>query len=273
MSIRTGRNYRYAAGGHALTAAVMGLAGAYLSTSAIFMSSAILCVPALIAVGCIRSDEIDYAKARNAATEAHNEKIVRVFELLKNRRLVLFAAAVVLFQFADASVLPLVGEKLATSAHEHASIWMSGLILVPQIVVALLAPWVGFHSEKSGRRPLLLTGFCLEPIRVALLAVTAQYPILIVAQLLSGVTGATVGVLTVLVVADLTAGTGRFNLAVGSVGALSGVAASLSTSSTGFLFQEFGRTAGFLVLAGIAAAAAALLWAFLSETKPEQYFD
>ncbi len=30
MSVRTGRNYRYAAGGHALTAALMGVAGAYL---------------------------------------------------------------------------------------------------------------------------------------------------------------------------------------------------------------------------------------------------
>jgi predicted RNA methylase len=96
---------------------------------------------------------------------------------------------------------------------------------------------------------------------------------LIAAQLLSGITGATVGVLTVLVVTDLTTGTGRFNLAAGTVGALSGIAASLSTSSTGFLFQGLGRTAGFLILSGIALAATALLWVFLSETKPEKYLD
>ena len=86
---------------------------------------------------------------------------------------------------------------------------MSGLIVVPQVVVAILAPWVGFHSEKRGRRPLLLIGFALEPVRGLLLATTAAYPALVLAQVLSGVTGAVIGVLTVIVVADLTAGTGN----------------------------------------------------------------
>ena len=31
MSVRTGRNFRYAAGGHAVTAALMGAAGAYFA--------------------------------------------------------------------------------------------------------------------------------------------------------------------------------------------------------------------------------------------------
>jgi hypothetical protein len=273
MSVRTGRNYRYAAGGHALTAAMMGLAGTYLSTSAIFISAAILCIPALIALGMIRSDEIDYARARNAATTGHSANVVSALQLAKNRKLVLFASSIVLFQIADASMLPLIGENLAMSIHAQAAIWMSGLIIVPQIVVAFLAPWVGLHSEKKGRKPLLLIGFGLEPIRAGLLAFAANYPLLVVAQLLSGITGATVGVLTVLVITDLTTGTGRFNLAIGTVGALSGIAASLSTSSTGFLFQELGRTVGFLTLTAIAAAATALLWVFLSETKPEKYLD
>src|ERR1041385_4541951 len=68
MSMRTGRNYRYAAGGHAVTAAVMGLAGAYYSENAIFITAACLCIPALIALSFIRRDEIDYSRARNAGT-------------------------------------------------------------------------------------------------------------------------------------------------------------------------------------------------------------
>jgi predicted RNA methylase len=90
---------------------------------------------------------------------------------------------------------------------------------------------------------------------------------------LSGITGAIIGVLTVMVITDLTAGTGRFNLAVGTVGALSGIAAAISTSSTGFLFQALGPTIGYLPLAAIAAAATAMLWVFLSETKPHKYED
>jgi MFS family permease len=273
MSLRTGRNYRYAAAGHALTAALMGLTGAYVSKGSIFFAAALLCIPALIALGFIRGDEIDYAKARNSARGKHAPNVARVLDLAKNRRLVLFTAATLLFQLADASMLPLIGEDLARSIHDDAAIWMSGLIIVPQVVVAILAPWVGFHSEKRGRRPLLLLGFALEPIRAILLAVSGAYPVLVVAQALSGVTGAVIGVLSVLVITDLTAGTGRFNLAVGTFGALSGIAASVSTSATGFLFQALGQRFGYLPLAAVALAATGLIWSFLAETKPEKYED
>ena len=93
------------------------------------------------------------------------------------------------------------------------------------------------------------------------------------AQILDGISGATIGVLTVLVITDLTVGTGRFNLAVGTVAALSGIAASSSTSVTGFLFQTFGARIGYLPLAVVAAASAAVVWKFFSESKPKSYAD
>jgi MFS family permease len=271
MSLRTGRNYRYAAGGHAVTAGLMGLVGAYFAMSAIFIAAAALCIPALIALAMIRPNEIDYDRARNAAPGKHGREIGRVTDLLKNHRLILFTAALVLFQLADASMLPLIGENLATTIPTESSLWISGLIIVPQIVVAAFAPWVGYHSEKRGRKPLLLIGFAAEPVRAALLAFTSGYAFLVIAQLLSGVTGAIIGVLTVLVITDLTAGTGRFNLAQGAVGAAIGIAASVSTLATGFLFQGIGNGAGFIVIAGIAGAATALIWIFVSETKPADY--
>jgi MFS family permease len=273
MASRTGRNFRYAAAGHALTAALMGAAGAYLSNGAIFIAAGALCVPALFALFFIRADEIDYARARNAGRGERAASVAGVFALAKNHALVLFTAALVLFQLADASMLPLIGENLAATIHDRPALWMSGLVIVPQIVVALAAPWVGFHSEKRGRRPLLLIGFGLEPIRAILLAISPAYPALVAGQVLSGITGAIIGVLTVIVVADLTAGTGRFNLAVGAVGALSGIAASISTGATGFVFQHFGPRVGYLPLAAVAAAATAFVWVFLTETKPEKYED
>jgi MFS family permease len=271
MSLRTGRNYRYAAGGHAATAALMGLAGAYFAISSIFIAAAILCVPALIALALIRPEEIDYARARNAAAGEHSAKLQRSIDLVKNHRLLLFTAALVLFQLADASMLPLIGENVAATIPTASSVWMSGLIIVPQLVVAAFAPWVGYHSEKRGRKPLLLIGFAAEPLRAAILAFTGNYSLLIVAQLLNGVSGAVIGVLTVLVITDLTAGTGRFNLAQGAVGAMIGVAASVSTLATGFLFQGIGNFGGFIAIAAVAGAATALIWVFISETKPSKY--
>jgi MFS family permease len=271
MSVRTGRNFRYAAGGHAVTAALMGVTGAYFSDSAIFLAAASLCVPALIALAFIRPEEIDYWRARNAR-KGDDARHARIVDLARNHGLALFTAALVLFQLADASLLPLIGENVATTMKYQAPIWMSALIIVPQIVVAALSPWVGYHSEQRGRRPLLLIGFALEPLRAILLAVFSNgYALLIVAQVLNGITGAIIGVLTVLVITDLTAGTGRFNLAQGVVGAMSGLAASLSTLGTGYLVQAFNPTAGFLAITAVACAATGVIWIFIAETKPAEY--
>jgi MFS family permease len=249
----------------------MGLAGDYFARGGIFIAAAALCIPALGALAVIRGDEIDYARARNAATGEHAGKIVRVIDLMKNRGLLLFTAAIVLFQLADASLLPLIGENVAATTTQQATLWMSGLIIVPQIVVAAFAPWVGYHSERKGRRPLLLIGFALEPVRAILLVVTSGYGFLIAGQILNGFTGAIIGVLTVIVVADLTAGTGRFNLAQGTVGALSGLAAAVSTIGSGYMVAAFGFAAGFVAITVVSLAATAVLWVFISETKPERY--
>jgi len=142
------------------------------------------------------------------------------------------------------------------------------LIVFPQIFVALIAPVVGRTANSWGRRPLLLLGLGMVPIR-SLAFATSTDPILLVAvQVLDGITGATLGVLTSLVIADITKGSGRFNLAQGAVGTLSGIGAALSTSISGFAVAKFGQTAGFLGVATVALAAVAILWSLMPETKP-----
>jgi hypothetical protein len=178
MSVRTGRNYRFDAAGNALTAGLMGLAGHYFAKSAIFLGSAALCIPALIALARIRADEIDYARARNAGKGEKAKSYRRLFDLGRNPKLYIFAACVFLFQFADASMLPVVGENLAQSRAGTASLLMASLIVVPQIVVAAASPWIGYHSEKCGRKPLLLLGFGLEIARGLLFAFSADVAVL-----------------------------------------------------------------------------------------------
>jgi hypothetical protein len=56
----------------------------------------------------------------------------------------------------------------------------------------------------------------MVPIRTVFFAFAASPELLVLIQVLDGLTGAALGVLTTLVVADLTQGTGRFNLAQGS---------------------------------------------------------
>jgi predicted MFS family arabinose efflux permease len=273
MSARTGRNVRFAALGTVLTAGVLGIVGDVLSARSIFLAAALMCAPALIALSRIRAEEIDYARARNAGTGEAAGKWHRVTDLARNRDLLLFAGCLILFQLANASILPLVAENIGASKAAVGSLRTSGLIIGPQIVVVLLAPWIGYFSELRGRKPLLVLGLGLEAMRAVLFAFVTAYPPMVAIQLLDGVSGAIIGVLTVLVITDLTTGTGRFNLAQGAIGAGTGIAASLSTSIFGFVFESFGARAGFLSIAAVAGAGAALAWLFLPETKPEKYID
>jgi MFS family permease len=170
-------------------------------------------------------------------------------------------------------MLPVVGQDLAQGETEYASLLMAGLIVVTQIIVAVLLPWVGFYSEKWGRKRLLLLGFGLEIIRALLFAFSASVPILLTAQFLGGISAAAVTVLTILVITDLTTGSGRFNLVRGFIGTLIAIATSISTVATGFMFEGLGRWEGFLILTAASATASALLWAAMPETIPAKYLD
>jgi len=273
MSARTGRNCAFDAAGNALTAGAMGAAGQYISKTAIFFGAAALCIPALIALSLIRSDEIDYARARNAGIGHHAANFQRIFDLSKNLKLYIFAACIFLFQLADASMLPVISQDLAQDKNQSTSLLMAGLIVTPQIIAASLSQWVGYYSEKFGRKPLLLIGLGIETLRALLLAFDASYPVLIVGQCLGGISAATVTVLTVLMVADMTTGTGRFNLIQGFIGTVIAIAAAISTGASGFVFDRLGHLSGFLILGAAAAAATVLFWAALTETKPGKYLD
>ena len=159
MSSRIGRNHRFDAAGNALIAGIMGMLGSYVGKSTIFLAAAGLTVPGLIALGFVRKDEIDYNRARNASKDQEGRPTLRsLTALLKNRQLLWFSCSAV-FQLADASMLALAVEKIGHNDLSQGSLITSGLIVAPQIVVALLAPGSdisrsfgdvnGFYSSAS----------------------------------------------------------------------------------------------------------------------------
>jgi MFS family permease len=266
---RLGRNQRFASTGGVVAAGLMGLVGYVLSYRAIFLVAAALVLPLLFALGRIQPSDIHFGRACGVPDHRGPSAPPRARHrnLWTNRSLLTFAGCVFLFQMANASMLPLAGEALVYGKVSLSSLIVSALIIVPQVIVALMAPWAG-RRAKLGRRPLLLVGFAALPIRALLFAWTTDPMILIAAQVLDGVSGTMLGVLTALIVADLTKGTGRFNLAQGFVGTMSGVGASLSTTLSSLVAGSLGRAAGFLGIAAVALAAVLLLWFLMPETNP-----
>lgn len=273
MSRRVGLNRRFNAAGSALTAAAMGTLGGILGKATIFLTAAGLAVPALVALAFVRKDEIDYDRARNAAKDDGRPTLQGFSILIKNRQLLWFTCGAALFQLANASMLVIAVEGMGRTNTAHSSLITSAMILVPQIVVVVLAPSVGYFSELWGRRPVLVLSFAVQIVRAALLGFVDNPMWLIAVQMLDGISGAVLTVMTTVVVADLTTGTGRFNVTSGMVGLVTAVAASVSTAAFGFVAQELGPQAAFLGMALSAASGALVIWFLLGETKPARYID
>jgi MFS family permease len=262
---RLGRNARYAAIGNGLAAAVMGATGAWLSSRAVFILTAALCVPALLSLLAIGRGE-----------HARRQTTVRVFDweglrrLFTNRPLLIFSGAVVLFHLSNAAMLPLVGATVTMRAGTFANLIIAACIVVPQIVVALCSPAVGRSAAIIGRRPLLLLGWCALPARGFLLAVLPGAYLPIAAQAMSGVSAAVFGVMLPLLAADITRGTSHFNLCMGALGLAVSLGAALSTTMGGWIADAAGVPIAFVALALVGVVGTLFVWLTMPETAQLQ---
>jgi MFS family permease len=271
MGERLGRNARFASLGAGVAALLMGAVGYFVSNQAVFFVTAAFAIPAVLALRLISDQEIDPERAHGGQREdmralRPHRRAARVGGMLLRRPLVIFAACVMLFQLANAAMLPLMGSVLTTRTSEWATVLIAACMVVPQLVVAAVSPWIGRRAQAVGRRPLLLLGFAMVPIRAILFAIVTDPYLVVAVQLFDGVAAAVFSVMVPFVVADLARGTGRFNLSLGTVGTATGVGASLSTTLAGYVGDHFGSAAAFLSLAGIGLAGLALVWALMPET-------
>jgi MFS family permease len=271
---RFGRNARFASLGAGLSAAVMGGVGYFFSTSAVFFVTAALLFPALFVLRRMAWQEIDPERAhgnmpeRLAPERRVHEPPVDFRSLLSRRPLLIFGGCILLFHLANAAMLPLMGSVLTMRSSEWATVLIAACMVGPQLVVAAFSPWVGRQAQKWGRRPLLIAGFAALPVRGLLFATVTDPYLLVAVQLLDGLTAAVFAVMVPLTVADLTRGTGRFNLTQGIVGTMMGVGAALSPTLAGYISDHAGSASAFLGLAAIGALGLAAVWLAMPETRP-----
>jgi hypothetical protein len=269
---RNGRNEAFNHAGNAFAAAVAGGAAYVWGPSVVFFLIAAMAAASLISVVTLPADTIDYERARGLrdGSSFDSEKPSGFKVLLTSRPLLLLAICAVLFHFANAAMLPLVGQKLALQDKNLGTSLMSACIVAAQIIMVPMAILVGSKANSWGRKPPFLAGFLILPIRGVLYTFSDDPYWLLGVQLLDGIGAGLYGALFPLIVADLMEGTGRFNVALGAVLTAQGIGASLSTTLAGFIVVKAGYSAAFLTLAAIAAAGLALFWLAMPETwRPE----
>ena len=151
ISARLGRNASFASLGSGLAAAGMGACAYYISDRAAFILAASMTVPALFALFSMRTDEIDPTRAHGGiAKPEQRNAIAGLLSLFEIRPLLIFAGCVALFQLANAAMLPLAASMMTLRSSKFATILVATSIVAPQLIVAVLSPWVGRRAELWG---------------------------------------------------------------------------------------------------------------------------
>jgi MFS family permease len=273
LARRVGRNEVFNHAGNAFAAALAGAGAYFVGPIVVFMLIGAMAAASLVSVLMVPAAAIDHARARGLrdGDDANAEQPSGYKVLLTCRPLLIFVACAVLFHFANAAMLPLVGQKLALQDSKVGTSLMSACIVAAQIVMVPMAILVGRKADAWGRKPLLIAGFVILPIRGVLYTLSDNPYWLVGVQLLDGVGAGLYGALFPLIVADIMEGTGRFNVAQGAVITAQEIGASLSTTLAGLVVVMAGYSAAFLTLAAIAGTGLALFVVAMPETWRPHY--
>ena len=276
-------------------ALALGAVGYYFNLRWMFYFVAVLCVGAVLCVLRIKNDDIDFDLARGAdqADDAGpNQKpaanpgkpaaapadsgsvwdgikaqLAGLRDLLKQKTVLIFLVSAVIFHFANAAMVPLVTQLLAKGVGvKQAVLFTSGYMLASQLVFMVVAAVSGKLAGKLGRKPLFLFGFAALAARGVLYTLSHAPAALIAVQCMDGLGAGIFGVVGVLIIADLTKGSGGFNAAQGAIATAQGMGAFLSNSVAGYLAKNQGDNFTFLTLAAIAAVGLVFFWVLMPET-------
>ncbi|HJU04549.1 MAG TPA: MFS transporter [Nitrospiraceae bacterium] len=269
FAARMGRNEAFNHAGNVGAALLAGLAGYFIGREWIFYLVAAIAVASIISVLFVKEEDIDHDLARAAILHADSgrEPVSGITALLARREILIFAFTVTLFHFANAAMLPLAGQLLSQDKATGASLYMSACIIAAQLVMIPVAAVTGVWAHRWGRKPIFLLGLGVLPIRGCLYTVSDDPSFIVAVQFLDGIGAGIFGVLWVTVVADLTKGTGRYNLTLGAIATAQSIGAALSNLTAGYVVNAWGYNAAFLMLAGIAAFALTLFYWAMPETR------
>ncbi|WP_110693679.1 MFS transporter [Salinicola halophyticus] len=264
---RQGRNEVFNHAGNVVSAVIAGALAHFLSIEWLFYALVIFALGSLISVLMIQETDIDHDAARGkvAETPLTDGGMIHV---LKHRRTLMLGLTLVLFHFANAAMLPLVGQYLTIADREAASMYMSACIVIAQLVMIPVAWWAGRKAMSWGRLPVFMLGLIALPLRGVLYTVSNDPVWLLAVQALDGIGAGIFGVLWLIVAADLTQGTGRYNVTLGVLGTLFALGAACSNLVAGYVVEATGYGGGFLFLAAFGVLAPIVYWLGVGETRP-----
>ncbi|WP_029064250.1 MFS transporter [Labrenzia sp. DG1229] len=266
---QTSANQAWNHAGNMIAAILAAILALTWSALGVFWLVAAMACGMIVCALLINKDEIDHDLARGGVAEenAGEKNPEGIMSLFEDKRLFVFAICIFLFHSANASMLPLVSQKLSSNSDaEHGVAFTAACVIAAQLVMIVMAIFCGKKADVWGRKPLLLIAFLVLPIRGILFSQFDNTYALVAIQALDGVANGIFAMVFLLVLADITVGTGRFNFAQGVLAMLIGIGASLSNIVAEYVVQYTSYTVGFLSLAATAAVGLVIFVVFMEET-------
>lgn len=273
FAARIGRNEAFNHAGNAVSAILAGGLAYFYGPVVVFWLLAAMAVASILATLSIPAASIDDRLARGLVENEERDgkgKPSGFRVLLTCRPLLVFAVATVMFHFSNAAMLPLVGQKLSLANPALATTLMSACIVAAQLVMVPVAVIVGKKADVWGRKPIFAVALAVLAFRGAMYPLSDNPVWLVGVQLLDGIGAGIYGALFPLVVADLTKGTGHFNVSQGAIATAAGLGAALSTAIAGAIIMAAGYSAAFYFLAAVAGSALILFYIWMPETLSDQ---
>jgi MFS family permease len=266
---QTGRMQAFNHAGNVIGSTVAGLAGYLVSLKMGFWLASLFGIFVVLATLMIKPALIDNDVARGMQPKTDRQGQPSGFRvLLHNRPLLVLAAVVGLWQLSNAAMLPLTGQRLAIGNTADGALYQAALIVVAQVVMVPMAMLVGRRGDRWGRKPLMAIAFLVLPVR-GLLFVLADTPGEVIAiQALDGIGAGLQGALFAIMVADLTRGSGRYNVAFGAATMVQGIGATISPALAGAIDAAAGYAAAMIALTALAVIALTALLLAVPETRP-----
>ena len=193
---------------------------------------------------------------------------------LFRRDIVLFTLAAAMFHVANAALLPQLGSKI-DSLGKPVTLKIPGVLSIPinganavsfasvigqllMIPFAVAAGWLSKRPRVGAKRALLIS-YCAVSVRAVVFALCNDPWILLGTQCLDGVGIGGFNVCTVLIMSDLSHGTGRFSLLQGVLATAVGLGSAVSNGISGVMVDHLGFRIMFLVFGGTSVFASWLL--------------
>ena len=211
---------------------------------------------------------IDHEIARGLPSHATEQRLrpSALRTLLKSRPLLIFAVCGALFHMANASMLALVVQRAARMDPAGAIGLAAACMIAAQLAMVATAALAATRADTWGRRPFFLAAFAALSLRGVLYTLSDNPAWTVCVQLLDGVGVGVFGALFPVVIADLTRGSGHFNIAQGGVGTVHSIGGIMSGLIANSVVVWVSYGAAFLTLSAIATLGAALFWLVMPET-------